>query len=93
MSLNNNNQPKILRSEMNLFAILTWGMLIALSFSSHTAMNKMTIAPGLASFSLTCPELATLNTKLDSLIRYTFPAEVPGHKAYAVQDSHTRINS
>lgn len=70
---------------MNLFAILTWGMLIPLSFSSQTAMNKMTISPGLASFSLTCPELATLNTKLDSLIRYTFPAEVPGDKAYAVQ--------
>lgn len=47
-------------------------------------MNKMTLAPQLAQ-SLTCAELATVNTRLDSLIRYAFPPEVSGEKAYAVQ--------
>ncbi|BCS27794.1 uncharacterized protein APUU_60842S [Aspergillus puulaauensis] len=69
---------------MNLFTILAWGMLVPISLSSPTAINKMTLAPGIAQ-SLTCSELATVNTRLDSLIRYAFPPEVPGEKAYAVQ--------
>lgn len=59
-------------------------MLVPLSFSSPTVMEKMKMVPEIA-FSLSCSELATLNTRLDSLIRYAFPPEVPGDKAYDVQ--------
>lgn len=69
---------------MNLFTILAWGMLIPISLSSPTAITKTALAPGIAP-SLTCSELATVNTRLDSLIRYAFLPEVPGEKAYAVQ--------
>ncbi|KAL4918425.1 hypothetical protein BDW62DRAFT_200805 [Aspergillus aurantiobrunneus] len=34
--------------------------------------------------SLTCPQLAALNTQLDLLINYTYPPTVPSDKIYAV---------
>ncbi|KAL4738851.1 hypothetical protein BDV11DRAFT_170592 [Aspergillus similis] len=33
---------------------------------------------------LTCPQLSTMNSKLDELVHYAFPATIPTEEAYAV---------
>ncbi|KAL4995592.1 hypothetical protein BDV10DRAFT_187917 [Aspergillus recurvatus] len=47
----------------------------------------LTIPPSLVgalAHPLTCLQLATMNSKLDGLIHYAFPATIPKEKAYAV---------